>query len=332
MVTLKMIAEETGLSVAAVSKALNHMPGISEKNAKLVRECAKRLNYYPNGAAQTLKTARSYNIGIVYQNNLDHEYFSRMLTAVRATAEAAGYDLTFLSDKGVSEYGYAAHAMRRNCDGVLVCNGNIEQDDLERLSSSPLPVVSIEREFRGRTSVWSDNAASMEEIVDHVAGLGHSRIAMIHGEPGLVTVERITAFRAACARRGIAVPDAYVREARFHDPEASAAATAALMDLDEPPTCILFPDDISYLGGMDELVAHGRKVGVDVGCVGYDGILLARYMRPELTTYRQDAEAMGQTAVQELFSAIDKGAAYKPKKIVLPGILVPGATVPSLVS
>ncbi len=332
MVTLKMIAEETGLSVAAVSKALNHMPGISEKNAKLVRECAKRLNYYPNGAAQTLKTSRSFNIGIVYQNQMDHEYFSRMLTAVRASAEAAGYDLTFLSDKGVSEYGYAAHAMRRNCDGVLVCNGNIEQDDLERLSVSPMPVVSIEREFKGRTSVWSDNPGSMEEIVDHVASLGHSRIAFIHGEPGLVTLERIDAFKAACARRGIEVPGDYIRESRFHDPEGAGEAVRALLALDNAPTCVLFPDDISYLGGMDELVRMGKTVGKDISCVGYDGIVLTGYMRPELTTYQQDAEAMGQVAVQELFSAIEKGKAYKPKKIVVPGKLLAGATVARLAS
>ncbi len=332
MVTLKMIAEETGLSVAAVSKALNHMPGISEKNAKLVRECAKRLNYFPNGAAQTLKTQRSRNIGVVYQNQLDHEYFSRMLTAARATAEAAGYDMTFLSDKGVSEYGYAAHALRRNCDGVLVCNGNIEQDDLERLSSSPLPVVSIEREFKGRTSVWSDNAGGMEEIVDHVAGMGHRRIAFIHGEKGSVTLERLNGFLAACQKRGIEVPDAYVREAHFHNPEAAGEAVRGLMALPTPPTCILFPDDISYLGGMDELVSCGLAVGHDISCVGYDGILLARYMRPELTTYRQDAEGIGRVAVQELFSAIDGGETYTPKKIVVPGALVPGATVANIAS
>ena len=330
MVTLKMIAEETGLSVAAVSKALNHMPGISEKNAVRVRECAKRMNYFPNGAAQTLKTQRSYNIGIVYQNDLDHEYYSRMLTAVRATAEGAGYDLTFLSDKGVSKYGYVAHAIRRNCDGVLVCNGNLEQEDLERLSESPIPVVSIEREFQGRTSVWGDNAASMAEIVNHVAGLGHKRIAYIHGQMGPVTAERVAAFRSACAGLGIEVPDTYVREARYQDPEATKPVVAELMALPEPPTCILFPDDISYLGGFDHFVEAGLVIGTDIGCVGYDGTNLTKHTNPRLTTYCQDAEAIGQTAVQELFSAMEGRESYKPRKIVLSGSLVPGATVPPL--
>ena len=332
MVTLKMIAEECGLSVAAVSKALNHMPGISEKNAIRVRECAKRMNYYPNGAAQTLKTQRSYNIGVVYQNEMDHEYFSRMLTAVRETAEGAGYDLTFLSNKGVTEFGYAAHAMRRNCDGVLVCNGNIDQEDLERLASSPLPVVSVERDFEGRSSVWSDNASSMEDIVEYVTSRGHSRIAFIYGEPGQVTLERIAAFRAACEKRGIDVPEDYLREANFQNPKQSGIATRELMELPEPPTCILFPDDISYLGGLTELEREGRAIGRDVSCFGYDGVRLSELLRPTLATYRQDAEAMGRAAVHELFSAIEEGSSYTPRKIVVSGAVQPGASVRDLLA
>ncbi len=330
MVTLKMIAEETGLSVAAVSKALNHMPGISEKNAARVRECAKRLNYYPNGAAQTLKTQRSYNIGVVYQNEMDHEYFSRMLTAVRDTAESAGYDLTFLSNRGVSEYGYAAHAMRRNCDGVLVCNGNIDQDDLERLASSPLPVVSVEREFEGRTSVWSDNVSGMEDIVDYVVKRGHTRIAYVHGQLGQVATERLAAFRVACAKRGIEVPGEYVIEALFQNPKESGLAVRKLMALPEPPTCVLFPDDISYLGGLTELEREGKVVPDDVSCVGYDGALISQILRPKLVTYRQDAEAMGRAVVRELFAAIERGASYDPHKLIVPGSLLPGTTVKDL--
>ncbi len=330
MVTLKMIAEETGLSIAAVSKALNHMPGVSEKNAIRVRECARRLNYYPNGAAQTLKTQRSYNIGVVYQNAMDHEYFSRMLTAIRNSAEEAGYDLTFLSNKGISEYGYTNHAMRRNCDGVLICNGNIEQDDLERLAASSLPVVAVEREFAGRTSVWSDNVAGMETLVDHVASFGHKRIAYVHGEMGQVTEERVEAFKSACAKHGIEVPDEYVVAALFQTPKDSGLATRKLMALPEPPTCILFPDDISCLGGLTELEREGKAVCEDVSCVGYDGVRLAELLRPQLTTYRQDAETMGKTAVTELIAAIEQGDAYTPRKLMVEGQLQAGGTVKDL--
>ena len=70
MVTIKTIAEQCGLSIAAVSKALNHRPGISPENAELVRKTAQELGYYPNAAARTLKTNRSHNLGILFQNGM----------------------------------------------------------------------------------------------------------------------------------------------------------------------------------------------------------------------------------------------------------------------
>ena len=327
MVTLKMLAEETGLSIAAVSKALNHQPGVSAKNAERVREAARRMNYFPNGAAQTLKTSRSYNIGIVYQNNLDHEYFSRMLSAVRIACDRAGYDLTFLSSRGIADYGYAAHAMRRNCDGVIVMQGNIDQDDLERLGQGPLPVVSVDRAFEGRTSVWSENTSSMGEIVEYVASRGHTRIAFVHGEVGEVTAERIAAFKSACSARGIAIPEEYLYEAKFQEPELTAQAVRELMNLPEPPTCILFPDDISATGGLSELEREGVSVPGDVSCFGYDGVRMASLLHPRLTTYRQDAEEIGTKAAEELFRAIEQGKSYKPLKIVIPGAIQEGNTV-----
>lgn len=96
MVTIKTIAEKSGLSIAAVSKALNGRPGISLEKAEQVRQLAQELGYSPNAAAQMLKTNRSHNIGILFQNRLAHEFFSQVLEAIRDTAEARGYDITLL--------------------------------------------------------------------------------------------------------------------------------------------------------------------------------------------------------------------------------------------
>lgn len=266
----------------------------------------------------------------MYQNSLEHQYFARMLGAIRSACETKGYDLTFLSNKGVSEYGYAAHAMRRNCDGVLVTQGNIDLEDLDRLGKSPLPVVSVDREFAGRTCVWNENTASMRQIVDYVAERGHTRIAFVHGEKGDVTRERIQAFCDACAVHGIDVPESYLVEAKFQEPKDSGLATRQLMALPEPPSCILFPDDVSYLGGFTELERQGKSIPEDVSCVGYDGIRLASLLRPRLTTYRQDAEEVGRVAAEELFCAIERGEKYKPRRIVIPGAMQDGSTVRNL--
>ena len=96
MVTIRDISEQCGLSVAAVSKALNGRPGVSPEKAEMVRLTAQKMGYFPNAAAQTLKTNRSMNIGILFKNVLAHEYFSVILEAIRDTAEKRGYDITFL--------------------------------------------------------------------------------------------------------------------------------------------------------------------------------------------------------------------------------------------
>lgn len=327
MVTIKMIAEACGLSIAAVSKALNHQPGISPEKAEWVRKTAQEMGYYPNAAARTLKTSHSKNIGIVFQNRLAHEFFSQVLESVRDYAEAKGYDITFLSSAGDSGMGYYDHAMRRQCDGVIIAQGFYDKNDVAKLSKSDIPVVSIDQIFQGRTAVVSDNVESMGAIVRYLYGLGHRRIAMIHGEDGDVTRMRLGGFYRACRECGIQVPDEYVISARFQEPKDSGQATRKLLALKDRPTCILYPDDISYLGGLTEIERQGLSIPEDISCFGYDGIRLAGLLRPSLATYRQNAEEMGRRAAEELISAIEDPKYYVPQIITVHGSVQPGGSV-----
>ena len=86
----------------------------------MVRRTAQEMGYYPNAAAQTLKTKRSFNIGILFQNMLAHEYFSLILESIRQTAEEKNYDITLLGNRHSPGMGYYEHSMYRPCDGVIV--------------------------------------------------------------------------------------------------------------------------------------------------------------------------------------------------------------------
>lgn len=330
MVTIKKIAEETGVSIAAVSKALNHQPGIGAEKAEYIRKVARDMKYFPNAAARTLKTNRSNNIGIVYQNRLAHEYFSQVLEAIRAGAEAKGYDITFLSGSEDSGMSYYEHAMRRQCDGVIIAQGIYSQEELKALAESDLPIVAIDQQFPGRTAVVSDNVGSTREIVEYLTGLGHRRIAMIHGEDGDVTKMRLAGFFRACTDLGIEVPPEYIIAAKFQEPADSGLATRKLLALPNRPTCILYPDDIAYLGGLTELEKQGIRIPDEMSCFGYDGIRLAGLLRPSLATYRQNAEELGRRAAEELISAIEYPQYYVPQIITVKGNVQPGGTVRKL--
>jgi LacI family transcriptional regulator len=157
--------------------------------------------------------------------------------------------------------------------------------------------------------------------------MGHRKIAFIHGEETAVTRIRIASFYRTCRELGLEVPAEYVVSGTYHDPSASAAATRQLLTLKNKPTCIIYPDDISYIGGWNELEKQGLTVPNDICTAGYDGIHFSQLLRPKLTTLRQDADLMGSSAADELARAVEEGKLYIPGRILIPGELLPGETV-----
>lgn len=330
MVTVKTIAEQCNLSIAAVSKALHGQPGVSPERAAEVKRVAQELGYFPNAAAQALKTNRSHNIGILFQNRLAHEFFSVVLEAIRDTAEVQGYDITLLSNQHKDHPGFYEHAKHRRCDGVIILQANWDQVGVQRLVDGDIPVISIDRVFNGHTAIVSDNVGSTQEIVRYLCGLGHTRLAFIHGEDGDVTRQRLAGFYRGCRDCGIDVPDKYVVPARYHEARDSGQAVKRLMALDPRPSCILFPDDVSYLGGLTALESLGLSVPGDVSCFGYDGIQIAGILRPSLATYRQNAGGIGRKAAAQLISAIEDPKYFVPQVITVTGSIQPGGTVRDL--
>lgn len=333
VVTLRALSERCGVSVAAVSKALNGRRGISAEKAELVRRMAREMGYYPNAAAQTLKTHRSMNIGILYKNMMANEYFSAILEGIRDTAEAHGYDITFLSNLA-QELGYYQHAMRRQCDGVIIVQpgySEAEQAEALKLAESDLPVVSVDQIYRDCSSVTGDNLGGLEDAVAYLYGLGHRRLAFIHGEMGDVTRQRLAGFFRACRARGLQVPDEYVVQGRYQDPDAAGEATRQLLgQCRELPTCILYPDDTACLGGMAALAEQGLRVPEDISCFGYDGSHIAFLVRPTLSTHDQNCHGMGEQAVLELISAIEDAKCFVPRNITVRGSVHPGGSVQDL--
>ena len=332
MVTLKEIATACGVSAASVSKALNHAPDIGADTAERIRRTAREMGYHPNAAARALKTNRSHNIGVLFEDEthsgLTHEYFSHILNAVKTAAESKGYDVTFISKNiGSMAMSYLEHCRYRNCDGVVIANVAFGDPAVAELIQSEIPVVTIDYVFDERSAVVSDNLTGMQELVRYVHGMGHRRIAFIHGEPTAVTRNRLAGFRKACEELEIEIPNGYVLCGRFHDPKASSLCTQALLQRPDRPSCILYPDDISILGGMTVIERANLRIPEDISVAGYDGIPLSRMLRPRLTTLEQDSERLGTDAVAFLLEAIEDPKNFVPRLQIIPGRLQTGGTV-----
>ena len=332
MSSLKDLAQECGVSVATVSKALNGQPDISEATRARVREAARRMGYVPNMAARSMKTNRTYNIGVLFvdeqQSGLAHEYFSAVLDSFKVRVEQLGYDITFINrNLGGRTMTYLEHCHYRGVDGAVIACVDFNDPQVIELVNSDVPVVTIDHVFNNRMAVLSDNVMGLSALVRTAYAQGHRRIAFIHGERTAVTENRLAGFYKSCDELGLEVPDAYVREGIYHDAARCAQETKALLALPQRPTCIIFPDDFSALGGYNALAEAGLSIPDDISVMGYDGIYLSRVVKPQLVTYQQNTAALGRTAADKLIELIEHPRVTLPEQIRVSGKLLDGGSV-----
>jgi DNA-binding LacI/PurR family transcriptional regulator len=335
MISIKEVANHCGVSVATVSKALNGYSDISEDTKEKIIKAAEELGYFPNSVARALKTNKSYNVGVLFsddtQSGLSHEYFSAILESFKVSVEKKGYDVTFINKNiGDRKVSYIDHCKYRSVDGVFIACLDFDAIDVIQLANSDIPIVTIDHKFNSKSGVFSDNISGIHELVSYIYNMGHRRIAFIHGQRTSVTQNRLISFYRTLEEYGIDIRDEYIREGVFHDPKVTADITRELLDLPNRPTCIIFPDDFSAVGGINVIHERGLSIPRDISVVGYDGILLSRVLSPKLTTYKQDTKLLGQKAAEQLIKHIEKPKTTFPETIVVKGELQIGESVGKL--
>ena len=335
MVTLKDIARACGVSRSTVSKAMNGYGDVSPETAEQIRKKAEEMGYLPNLAARSLKTNRTYSLGILFSDQLGsglkHEYFTGILNSFKMEAEAAGYSITFLSDSpGGGRMTYLEQSRYRNFDGVMVACTDYEAPQLLELVKSELPVVTIDYSFSECTAVLSDNVKGMHDLMHYVFGRGHRDIAYIHGELTSVTKKRLASFYKCCGEFGVNPREDWIIQSRYRDAEACRELTKRLLAEKKRPTCILYPDDFALIGGLNEILEQGLRIPEDISVAGYDGSFLSGLLSPKLTTVRQDTDAIGRTAAKKLIAAVEAPRIWLAEQIQIPGELIPGESVGDL--
>lgn len=333
MVSLKDIAKKCNLSVATVSKSLNNQSDVSEETKVMVRRVAKEMGYFPNSSARALKTNRTYNIGVLFvdeaQSGLTHDYFSCVLDSFKRGAEERGYDITFIncSKNRPDRMTYLEHCRYRNFDGVVIACVDFHDPEVEELVNSGIPLVTIDHGFYGRSSIISNNVKGMRDLLTYIISQGHKKIAYIHGAESTVTATRLKSFFKTMEDNGLGVPDEYIKEAPYRNTTIAAQKTLELLELKEPPTCILYPDDFSCFGGINAIKERGLRIPEDVSVAGYDGIRIGRHIEPKLTTLKQDTDSIGRKAAEQLIELIEKPKSTIEGQIIIDGEVYAGKTI-----
>jgi len=312
-VTISDIAERAGVSIGAVSFALNGRKGVSESTRARVLAVADELGWAPASAARSLAEARTETIGLVLARdprNLGVEsFYMRFFAGVELVLGERGYGLLLQIVPGVDEELATIRKWRnaRRIDGLLLVDLRVGDPRVDLALESPsLPTVVVGHASvaRGLMSVGTDDDLAARTAVRHLVALGHRRIARVSGpEAQAHTVIRDAALRDELDRVG---GEATVLRTDF-TPEAGAAATRRALAAAERPTAIVYDNDVMAVAGLAAIVELDLEVPGDVSIVAWDDSVLCEHTLPRLTALRHDVVEYGAHAARRLFELIDGG-------------------------
>ena len=332
-ISLKDIARMCNVSISTVSKAMNDRPDISSIKKAEIRKVAKEMDYVPNYMASTLKSEHTRNIGVLLSETtgqgLMHEHLARILNSFKDTVEERGYVLTFLNaSSSPNRLSYMEQCKYMRFDGVFILCADYHLSEVRDLLVSNIPLVVVDHVLPKHINIASNQRGDMRRLLQFVYERGHRRIAYIHGQNCEVTRDRLEAYKNFMRVHDLPLVRAYIYSCPYRDVERAAAFTRAILSVPEKPTCILYPDDLTAVGGMGTIQEMGIRVPEDISIAGYDGISIASIIRPRITTINQDTVSMGIQAGNKLINRIEfPEMETKGETVVVDGRVEPGESV-----
>jgi LacI family transcriptional regulator len=329
-VTIRDVAERTGVDKSTVSRALNpesrHL--ISDEAVTRVIGAAKALGYRQNKVASALTRGRSHVIGVLLPD-IENAVFPPIVRGVEERLAAAGYAVLIANAPGsaAERERVLEQMIGRQVDGLVVATASRDDQVVRRCILEHVPVVLVNRgeDHRLAPEVINDDFYSMLLALGHLVELGHRRIAHLAGPLSLTTgYARWQGMQIAAQRHGLAVPT--MVEASDYTREAGRIACHELLKRHRAITAIVASNDLLALGCYDALAAARLQCPRDISIVGHNDIPLVDMIHPPLTTLRIQHREMGRQAAQVLMERI-AAADAKPVRVTLsPELVVRGST------
>ena len=330
--TSSEVARRAGVSRTTVSFVLNNVrdQGISEATREKVLAAARDIGYEPNAAARTLAGGTTGTVALVIPK-AEHLYVDVFLAQLVASInqECHRYGLKMLiessDDEGREPGAFVDLVRSRRIDGLIVVNPSMPgREYLERVLEAGIPMVvfgaGLPDMDRFHTT-GNDTSLSSKMAVNHLIGLGHSRIAFVNfAQPEYLAVnERERGWREAMADHGFAIDPAWVA---YADISAASGyrATQELLARKAPFTALFAGNDTIAFGAIRALKEAGLRVPQDVAVVGYDDIPMAEFASPPLTTVRTDTMGLGRDAMAMLVALLRNET---PVRTIVPDALMP---------
>jgi DNA-binding LacI/PurR family transcriptional regulator len=330
-VTIADVARKAGLSKGAVSYALNGQPGVSETTRQRVLRLALEMGWHPNSAAKALSGARAGAFGLVLArpaSTLGVESFFPKLISGMESAMASSQTALLLQvvpDHEAEIATYRRWWAERRVDGVFLVDLCLDDTRVPVLEELRLPamVVGGPGHHGALPSVWIDDASAMVMAVEYLAALRHKRIARVGGVPGMLHDEmRSAAFDSVCKRLEL---DWTTTLPTDYSPDVGAQATRRLLSGANPPTAIVYDNDVMAVAGVSVAHEMGVEVPGDLSMMAWDDSVLCEITHPPLTAVSRDVVGYGRQVAANLLALLN-GEVVTEVQQTPPRLVVRGST------
>lgn len=316
--TLRTVADDTGLSISTVSRALRR-PADASPTAALVHAAAARLGYVPDPLAASLRTKRSGAIGLVTHSLTDTAQ-ALICEQVDQVALEHGFDLVVAAtaDDPAAQRERVQLLRSRRVDGLVIADAHRDAAYADWIATLGIPYVLVKRNAAGHPAVLTDDFAGGRLVGEHLVGQGHTAFALLTGPDfSSGAHDRAQGFQAALAEHSLAVVERRVEFGGLHAHDGRVAMERVLGRSRDFTAVFCAGNDASTLGAVSALHAAALVPGRDVAIVGSGDDAAAEAL--QLTTIASPQAELGELAARSLLAAI---AGTPPTSIVRPSSLV----------
>ena len=315
---IKQIAKAAGVSVATVSRVMNHPETVAPATREKIKKVMEEEGYTPNWFAQGLNFNKTKTIGIVIPHML-HTSYMEVAGGVEEVARMKGY-ITFMCNVEKDpkmEREYISQLITRRVDGIILMFSSLEEQILTRIEKENVPVVLIgeHQENSRASSVKVDCRAGAAEMTAHLLEVGHRSIAfLMGGDPQQETREMLIGFKNVLKANGLEADDELIIHTE-NSIEAGYISGKKLISRGLPDAVFATSDEIAY-GALDAFRDSGYRIPDDVAVTGFGNNRMSNLIEPKLTTVELPFRKMGIYGARILFDMID-GDMKEERRILL---------------
>ncbi|MDF1488068.1 LacI family DNA-binding transcriptional regulator [Tessaracoccus caeni] len=299
--TMMDVAKAAGVSRALVSIVMRGAPGASDQTRAHVLAAAANLGYVPDARAQALRQRGKPSIGVVFQPS--QAFQAAIVDRIYAATRDTDYSVVLSATTETHGQSAALESLiGYRCGSLIALGTDLTAERLAPIAKRlPLIVVAWLLEAEGVECVASDDDGGLTQAVGHLVSLGHRRITFLESPSAGGNAERLRGYLTAMAAHGLEEEIDVVPAGSLE--EGGAMAAAILLERPELPTAIIGFNDNCAAGVQDLFVRKGVRIPEDVSLVGFDDSEIAQVSYRQLTTVRQDIDALAHVAVNR---AIDR--------------------------